>query len=498
MLTIAELKCYSGWLKMVNWWIWERPATIHLIYTTALAAEHELKKVQGEGYASYLYGFFQRGMVRWMCDFDNLIKNGIMVTKTFLNSEVRKSKDEEWKRRTERLIHEFKEIDSMLLQDFSDEELLQLYTHFDQAYLEWWGFGQVAELISYGGEEMLKLALTPAQQKEYFNLLVTPTKKSYTTLQEEALFAIVKMAQERGLKDQGVKKKIQEHSQRYHWVQNNYYDTIRLDEKYFMSAIEKLIKAKIDVNELQRQNEQRLTELREKKKGILKTLKLADNLEKVVWLLDDFCYFQDYRKAINMQADGYLDILCKEVARRKKIKYSLLRSATPDQMKAVLKGELSSIDIIKKQGEHCVIIFNDQNNLPEIYTGLEAAKKERELLGKEVHFQQITEFEGSCANNGRVSGVVRKLLSPRDIEEMQEGEILVSTMTTPDFVPAMKKAAAIITDEGGITCHAAIVSRELGIPCVIGTKIATKVLNSGDVVEVKANHGLIYIKMRKK
>jgi pyruvate,water dikinase len=66
-------------------------------------------------------------------------------------------------------------------------------------------------------------------------------------------------------------------------------------------------------------------------------------------------------------------------------------------------------------------------------------------------------------------------------------------MTLPDYVPAMKKAAAIITDEGGVTCHAAIVSRELKIPCIVGTKIATKVLKDGDMVDVNANHALVTI-----
>ena len=64
-------------------------------------------------------------------------------------------------------------------------------------------------------------------------------------------------------------------------------------------------------------------------------------------------------------------------------------------------------------------------------------------------------------------------------------------MTRPDFMPLMRKAKAVITDEGGITCHAAIVSRELGIPCIIGTKIATKVLKDGDMVEVDANKGIV-------
>ena len=67
----------------------------------------------------------------------------------------------------------------------------------------------------------------------------------------------------------------------------------------------------------------------------------------------------------------------------------------------------------------------------------------------------------------------------------------MTEMTTPEFVPAMLKAAAIITDEGGITCHAAIVAREMKKPCIIGTKIATKVLKDGDLVEVNADNGVV-------
>lgn len=70
---------------------------------------------------------------------------------------------------------------------------------------------------------------------------------------------------------------------------------------------------------------------------------------------------------------------------------------------------------------------------------------------------------------------------------------MVCVMTLPDYVSAMKLAKAIITDEGGITCHAAIISRELGIPCIVGTKIATKILKDGDLVEVDADRGIIKI-----
>ena len=66
-------------------------------------------------------------------------------------------------------------------------------------------------------------------------------------------------------------------------------------------------------------------------------------------------------------------------------------------------------------------------------------------------------------------------------------------MTSPDFLPAMKKSAAFITDEGGITCHAAIVAREMKKPCIVGTKVATKKLKDGDFVEVDADHGIVKV-----
>ncbi len=77
------------------------------------------------------------------------------------------------------------------------------------------------------------------------------------------------------------------------------------------------------------------------------------------------------------------------------------------------------------------------------------------------------------------------------MHKMQKGDILVSIATNPDLVPAMKKAAAVVTEQGGVTSHAAIVARELRIPCVIGTKIATKVLKDGNKIEVDATKGIV-------
>lgn len=103
---------------------------------------------------------------------------------------------------------------------------------------------------------------------------------------------------------------------------------------------------------------------------------------------------------------------------------------------------------------------------------------------------------GLAASPGVASGVVHVIDNPKDIDQFKQGEVLVTVMTSPDWVPAMKKAVAIITNNGGMTCHAAIISREMQIPCIVGTRskntVATEVLKTGDVVTVDAKNGVVY------
>ena len=98
---------------------------------------------------------------------------------------------------------------------------------------------------------------------------------------------------------------------------------------------------------------------------------------------------------------------------------------------------------------------------------------------------------GLAASTGRATGPVRVLASPDEGDRLEPGEILVAHVTSPDWVPAMRRAAALVTDGGGMTCHAAIVSRELGVPCVVGTRDATTVLRDGEVVTVDGARGLV-------
>lgn len=112
--------------------------------------------------------------------------------------------------------------------------------------------------------------------------------------------------------------------------------------------------------------------------------------------------------------------------------------------------------------------------------------------GAEIKHAELPILTGSSASPGVGTGPARILKNPKEINKVKKGDILVAEMTSPDYVPAMKKANAIVTNKGGMTSHAAIVSRELGIPCVVGTKEATKILKQGDVITVDGTSGNVY------
>ena len=148
-----------------------------------------------------------------------------------------------------------------------------------------------------------------------------------------------------------------------------------------------------------------------------------------------------------------------------------MRSQSP------MEFEYGSYEETKTKLESYYLKGNSRSNLKDVVTS----------------FNLRSELKGQIACLGKVRGIVRIIFDPFKASNFKKGEILVTGMTRPEFVPLMKKAAGIVTNEGGITTHAAIVSRELNIPCIIGTRVATQVLKDGDLVEVDATKGKVII-----
>ncbi|MCA9351839.1 hypothetical protein KC866_00400 [Patescibacteria group bacterium] len=163
----------------------------------------------------------------------------------------------------------------------------------------------------------------------------------------------------------------------------------------------------------------------------------------------------------------------------------------PHEAAHIAKGEVneSYIAEIRKRVNGCYL-FNGNIILEDT---IDDVLQQHNLVLEQQEVKETHQLLGTATyhTHETVTGIVRVIKNLTQISQFKSGEILVTEMTNPNCVPIMKKATAIITDEGGLMCHAAIVSREIKVPCIIGTRNATQVLRDGDLVEIDADNGVV-------
>jgi phosphoenolpyruvate synthase/pyruvate phosphate dikinase len=185
----------------------------------------------------------------------------------------------------------------------------------------------------------------------------------------------------------------------------------------------------------------------------------------------------------------------KKIAEQFEVKYEDLLSYSTEEVLDLFKGTVVDKKDIK-QREDCYVIFAKEGKIKFI-----AGKEAKNAIEATKNTEQLTVLKGQIANKGKVIATVKVMkidLSKYDqisatVKSMKEGQVLVAETTEPAIIMACKKASAIVTNQGGMMSHAAIVARELGIPCIVGTRNATEVLKDGDKVEVDADKGTVKI-----
>lgn len=285
------------------------------------------------------------------------------------------------------------------------------------------------------------------------------------------------------------------HSEKYEWINTEYVSGGWSREKWidlFKEAILNPVSPKEKLDEILK-NFQDLNQNREK---IIKELDPPADVLHSVNALAEFIAQRDWSKGYFTKALLSYRILLKEIARRIGIDEAQILYYTYIELDNYFKtGEKLSLDEIQNRienGSVCVI----KNGEFKITTGKDNIQKIIEEEGIAEPFEKlinISEFKGLGASRGLVKGKARVLEDASLISELKEGEILITYMTTIEFIPAFRKAAAVITDEGGMSCHAAIISREFNLPCVVGTKVATRVVQTGDEIEVDGGKGTVKI-----
>lgn len=425
---------------------------------------------------------FKSDKTIWINEFPALRRAGQEAFfRYMLNQERRGRIYQRWLKRTEELTKFQNQLLNKPLAKLSAAELKAIWFDFFEKTIRFWNLTIPGELAGYGSEEILKeelkkYTLDEEKLRSAMEILAAPESSSFYQKEEMELAEA---------------KDLQLHQKRYFWLQNSYAGTRILPINFFKERKDKL---KLNLRE---EATKRIKALRQDKENLITEMPLPKNVVAISQAISEIIAWQDERKKhifINLH---YKNLLLKEIARRFKYKYDdLLNLSYLEIWDLIEKKEIFPALRERKEG---LGIFCDQTvtnlSTEQMVSLWNTFTKET----KEAISEKMIEFSGTTASQGKNSAVQGKVcivLDPFKSKRFQNGDILVAAMTSPEYVFLMEKAAAIVTDSGGLTCHAAIVSREFGLPCIVGTRIATQVLHDGDLVEVDAAKGTVKILKR--
>ncbi|MCX6707879.1 MAG: PEP-utilizing enzyme [Candidatus Woesearchaeota archaeon] len=314
-----------------------------------------------------------------------------------------------------------------------------------------------------------------ADVHKVMSVLSAPVDPSFMFESKEELYNMNKTSSQKDMK-QAIKR----YMNRFFWMKGSYAGSIEYTE-------DELLK---EMKESRQKPKAFHLENKKEKEKLLRKYHFTKEIISMVKLIELFAIWQDIRKIYTLTHVYIDDKFLREAEKREKISRELLKYSTYEEFSRLLNSKIN-----KKMYERQLVQRNE--GLLWVYEGgkpsniISGEESKRILQSIQQKHEEVNEIKGIAASLGKAKGrviIVRKI---DNIKNVKEGDVLVTPMTRPEHVPALKKVSAIVTDDGGITCHAAIISRELRIPCIIGTKIATKVLKDGDMVEVDADKGIV-------
>ncbi|OGM21435.1 hypothetical protein A2714_02745 [Candidatus Woesebacteria bacterium RIFCSPHIGHO2_01_FULL_38_9] len=293
-----------------------------------------------------------------------------------------------------------------------------------------------------------------------------------------------------------IMRKLEKHKENYSWMKSPVsVELTHFNKEEYLERLKNLVDQDVLGKIEKIKNVRKLDALNYKE--VIRKYKFSPQLKKLCEAVRKFIFLRTYTTEIsdNLFYEAR-KILLNEVAKRLNFTTEDIVMLNSSEISTFILNPSNQVkEIIKERYKGYAIIW--MNGITYINFGNLANKLQGDiakLFKKTKGYKAGNVFiKGTPASLGVVQGKAKILPSYKEVSKVEKGDILVTSMTTPDYIIAMEKAAAFVTDEGGITCHAAIIAREFGVPCIVGTINATKVLKDGDMVEVDANIGTVKI-----
>jgi phosphohistidine swiveling domain-containing protein len=419
--------------------------------------------------------YFSREVTKKVCDF--------YITRQNNNLTFLKDLKADWeKKQFNQVVRDSKKLERTYLSLLPLADVIAGFEQFSNVYQAAWresifldAFDIHSEHIANQVVKKNKLRITQDQ----LQVLTSVNELSLAQKAKLELFGLLK-------KKRNLPKQLQKYAEKWYWLQNDYYLIKKLPPSYFhkeLLALKKnntvLENEKIIFSQF-KANQKLQKKLHQSIKSNAKAAALLDGLATLA-------AWRDRRKNLNQIAGQAVKKYAREIAKRMKVKLSQVENMHFDELISAAKNH---------QYAHRLIVTRKKENLLTNYPGrtvntVPIKKNELKLKALLDSFIVRENLTGSTAYPGLVRGTVKIMLSRKDFHKMRKGDILVAPNTRPEYVPIIKIAGAIISEEGGITSHSAIVSRELKIPCLVGVQGAIDQLKDGDVVEIDANRGIV-------
>ncbi|MFH1236047.1 MAG: PEP-utilizing enzyme [Parcubacteria group bacterium] len=425
-------------------------------------------------------------------------------------------KIEQWSRK---LMAASKKVLKSRLSELTDAQLVKLYTHCLEYHSLQNGVGPSVSWLADAEKERFTKGLwkrldnhlqaigSPHAIVDVFSFLTTPRKDSFVAREEHDFLAIAVLLHRKPrvrkifrsstgstilkklrLADAQLYQRIRRHHAKYCWLAYQYRGPATPIEGY-LGRWRETLKGRINPQKLLDKLVHDRKDLLAYQRRLVRQLKLPSDLTRLLFLAQRMVFIKGFRKEAIYHGMYAYDPLFREMGKRLGLTISQLWAMKAQEIvPALLKREFRADELNERQ--KVAVEFIDRTH-DTILTGKEAKVFLKNITFEKAHSKAVKELRGTPACPGRVVGIVRIVNIPQEMQKMKSGDIMVAHNTNPNLVPAMRKAGALISEAGGLTCHTAIVARELRIPCIVGVPGADKALKDGDKVEVNANQGIV-------